>query len=100
MPRYDTIAIAQRLHSVGYIYAADLAWLEKRSSSLLNVDTRLADPLDAVRAEQDLLTEIFKLVFQECTGEAHGNPHIDHCMVCMPRWGKVVVSDKVRKAKK
>jgi hypothetical protein len=25
-----------------------------------------------------------------CTGDAHKNPHIDHCMVCMPRWGVVV----------
>ncbi len=24
-----------------------------------------------------------------CDGEAHSNPHIDHCMVCMPRWGEV-----------
>jgi hypothetical protein len=22
-----------------------------------------------------------------CTGEAHSNPHIDHCMLCAPRWG-------------
>jgi hypothetical protein len=24
-----------------------------------------------------------------CTGDAHSNPHIDHCMVCLPRWGVV-----------
>ena len=24
---------------------------------------------------------------QPCHGEAHSNPHIDNCMVCMPRWG-------------
>lgn len=22
-----------------------------------------------------------------CTGEAHRNPYIDNCWVCMPRWG-------------
>lgn len=22
-----------------------------------------------------------------CTGEAHSNAFIDHCSVCMPRWG-------------
>jgi hypothetical protein len=26
----------------------------------------------------------------KCTGEAHSNPWIDHCPVCMPRWGVVV----------
>ena len=24
-----------------------------------------------------------------CTGEAHSNPFIDNCMVCMPLWGVV-----------
>lgn len=24
-----------------------------------------------------------------CNGEAHRNPFIDHCMVCMPRWGTI-----------
>jgi len=23
-----------------------------------------------------------------CTGEAHSNPYIDHCMMCAPRWGQ------------
>lgn len=26
-------------------------------------------------------------VTQPCTGEAHQNPYIDHCPVCMPNWG-------------
>jgi hypothetical protein len=24
-----------------------------------------------------------------CPGEAHSNPHIDNCMLCMPRWGEI-----------
>lgn len=24
-----------------------------------------------------------------CSGEAHSNPFIDHCMQCAPRWGTV-----------
>ncbi len=24
-----------------------------------------------------------------CPGEAHGNPYIDNCMVCAPRWGRI-----------
>jgi hypothetical protein len=23
-----------------------------------------------------------------CEGEAHANPHIDHCMMCAPWWGE------------
>jgi hypothetical protein len=26
---------------------------------------------------------------EPCTGEAHSNPHIDHCFLCAPRWGWV-----------
>ena len=29
-------------------------------------------------------------VVKECTGEAHNNPHIDNCMICMPRWGIIL----------
>lgn len=30
-----------------------------------------------------------------CTGEAHGNPHIDHCMSCLGHvWGYRAVADK------
>ena len=32
--------------------------------------------------------ETHKLVKVECNGEAHSNPHIDHCMVCLPFWGE------------
>jgi hypothetical protein len=38
--------------------------------------------------EHDLTHEV---VFIPCTGEAHGNPYIDHCMLCAPRWGQMEV---------
>lgn len=28
-----------------------------------------------------------RYVLSECTGEAHSNPHIDHCGMCAPLWG-------------
>lgn len=28
-----------------------------------------------------------KAIIKKCVGEAHRNPHIDNCMVCMPFWG-------------
>lgn len=27
-------------------------------------------------------------VWVKCTADAHKNPYIDHCFVCMPWWGK------------
>lgn len=27
-------------------------------------------------------------IWRKCNGEAHSNPHIDHCGVCMPWWGE------------
>lgn len=27
-------------------------------------------------------------IWVKCNGEAHTNPHIDHCAVCMPHWGE------------
>lgn len=29
-------------------------------------------------------------VMTACTGEAHRNPYIDNCGVCMPQWGFVL----------
>jgi|GEM_PF-6908203 len=29
-----------------------------------------------------------------CTGEAHSNPHIDHCMICLGLdWGRMLARD-------
>lgn len=33
-----------------------------------------------------------RIVTIKCTGEAHSNPYIDHCGVCMPHWGKYPVA--------
>ena len=33
-----------------------------------------------------------RIVTVKCTGEAHSNPFIDHCGVCMPHWGKYPVA--------
>lgn len=29
-----------------------------------------------------------KVVWKVCTGEAHSNPWIDHCYLCMPYWAE------------
>ncbi len=38
---------------------------------------------------EDYCRDGYKLV--PCDGPAHSNAHIDNCMVCAPRWGKVMV---------
>jgi hypothetical protein len=40
----------------------------------------------------DAIRSAFKARFtmpRSCQGEAHANPNIDHCSVCMPNWGTV-----------
>lgn len=47
-------------------------------------------PLDSYRF--DALAKRFvhpDYVTEKCPGEAHGNPHIDNCMICAPYWGFV-----------
>ena len=29
------------------------------------------------------------VLWETCTGEAHSNPYIDNCGVCMPEWGRI-----------
>lgn len=29
-----------------------------------------------------------QVIWTKCIGEAHSNPHIDHCAICMPYWGE------------
>ena len=33
---------------------------------------------------------------RKCNGDAHSNPYIDHCGVCMPNWGIIETEIKVR----
>lgn len=33
-----------------------------------------------------------RIITVKCSGEAHSNPYIDHCGVCMPHWGKYPVA--------
>lgn len=35
-----------------------------------------------------------EVVMVKCTGEAHSNPYIDHCMICMPNWGSYPVAQE------
>lgn len=30
-------------------------------------------------------------IYRDCNGEAHDNPNIDNCMVCLPFWGRYPV---------
>lgn len=39
-----------------------------------------------VKSQKDVNLRVVK-----CIGEAHSNPYIDHCMICMPYWENYVV---------
>ena len=41
------------------------------------------------RRVSSILQAHFEVRERPCTGAAHSNPFIDHCMVCMPGWGTV-----------
>jgi hypothetical protein len=45
------------------------------------------DRLLAPALLQDVLSLGGLAPLERCTGEAHGNPHIDNCGQCAPRWG-------------
>jgi hypothetical protein len=49
----------------------------------------LAQGLEAKRIATFLERQYAILPLKPCPGAAHRNPHIDHCMVCAPRWGWV-----------
>jgi len=51
----------------------------------------------------EILAHLFDLIASydipvphPCSGEAHSNPHADHCGVCMPNWGTVQTPVRVR----
>jgi hypothetical protein len=48
------------------------------------------DKLEATR-----ITVALERLLKKCTGEAHSNAFIDNCMMCAPRWGKLVNRNKV-----
>ena len=54
---------------------------------------------DIERLRDDFLRSVRELgleIPRRCHGEAHNNPNIDHCMSCMPRWGIVMTTVKVK----
>lgn len=50
----------------------------------------------ALREIENHLAAIDVKPSRKCNGEAHGNPHVDHCGVCMPRWGWISDSVKIK----
>jgi len=54
------------------------------------------DRVEVMSSLFDLVNSYNLQVPMPCSGEAHNNPHIDHCGVCMPHWGTVSVPVRVR----
>jgi hypothetical protein len=63
----------------------------------------LAERVSAEDIEKDLQQRFGISPIRKCEGEAHSNPFIDNCGVCMPRWGwagmRVKVMGRINKVK-
>jgi hypothetical protein len=64
----------------------------------------LAERQTPAAIEHDLKERFGIEPITKCNGEAHSNPFIDNCMVCMPRWGwsggrKITVRARMPKVK-
>lgn len=49
----------------------------------------------SVRTRKELeaaIADALARATEPCCGEAHSNPHIDHCGMCAPFWGCVLPS--------
>lgn len=59
-------------------------------------------PLQIANRMRTILTASMSLeggtiiIPRKCNGEAHSNPHIDNCGVCMPNWGWISSPTKVK----
>lgn len=60
-------------------------FIEREPGKTVEIYDRMA------RSGQPELWEV-----KACTGAAHSNPMIDHCAVCMPRWGITLTVKRVR----
>lgn len=60
--------------------------------------------LNMSEEDQKTMADIFRVTLniygleipRRCTGEAHSNPYVDNCGVCMPLWGWVSTPVRVR----
>ena len=79
----------------------------KRKDAAALIDRLLqevADEIHGAGQPPSKWAEDFQVIFKAygltiprpCTGEAHSNPYIDNCGVCMPRWGWVGGETKVK----
>ena len=59
-------------------------------------ESRAKRPEDVANLLRTFASEHSLEVPRKCNGEAHSNPHIDNCGVCMPHWGWVQKETKVR----
>lgn len=66
----------------------------KASDLIADVRKMIAARRPAEKIERMLEEKYGIPPLTQCPGEAHQNPHIDHCGVCMPHWG--LVGDFVR----
>jgi hypothetical protein len=67
----------------------------KRTEAAALIEALRAMVYDATERGVNIQPAALELLLKEhrvnpltkCTGEAHSNPFIDNCGICMPRWG-------------
>jgi len=62
-----------------------------RTSTVSGRDEKLTSTLT------EIFTEAGIRLPRPCPGEAHENPNIDHCSLCMPDWGIIYHMISVKK---
>jgi hypothetical protein len=61
--------------------------LSRAAEAIERVRVMLASRVSHDQIERALAREFGFEPLAPCEGEAHSNPHIDHCGACAPRWG-------------
>ncbi len=69
----------------------------KDAADLISELISATDPSDpSTHFMVDLFRKYNLALPRACSGEAHSNPFIDHCSMCMPHWGYIHDPVKVK----
>lgn len=95
--------MAKQKQRVQEVSRVDAAWALNELAHWLARESKKNDE-HAGAVDRQELTYVLSSTFdqlgiklpKQCNGEAHSNPHIDNCSVCMPNWGVVYDAIKVK----
>lgn len=92
LEKFKVANTIRRIREGGEITTAELTRLEKVARELRLMRDFTAGNGTETSGEARMLLRVveraIEAVMVPCGGEAHSNPHIDHCGCCAPRWGR------------